>query len=431
MKKLTTSILLIIVLVALCAGGFLLFRDMRPPQLAVGPDQEFLPAGVPLRVAAEDLGSGLRHVQVSLVQNGKETPVLDEKFEDTPTTFTREIEIPPKKLADGPFEVVIQARDASLYPFGSAGAATFKRTYTLDTKAPIINVQGNAHNLNQGGSGMVVYRLTEAAAKSGVQVGDYFFPGYPQPDGRYFCLFAMPYQISPAQFNPVLTATDKAGNERKQTFPFHANARNFRHDRINIPDSFLQRKMIQYEDDYPGLSPLEIYIKVNTERRVKDRARLLDIGRQTSPTPLWSGDFLRLPNAAPRAGFGDERDYFHNGDKIDHETHLGMDLASIRNADVPAANAGTVVFADFYGIYGNCVIVDHGMGLQTLYAHLSQFLVAVGDTVTRGQTIAKTGETGLAGGDHLHFGVIVSGVPVNPVEWWDPTWIKNNITSKM
>jgi murein DD-endopeptidase MepM/ murein hydrolase activator NlpD len=122
----------------------------------------------------------------------------------------------------------------------------------------------------------------------------------------------------------------------------------------------------------------------------------------------------------------------HNGKEIDHQTHLGIDLASTRHAPIPAAaNGRVVVAAHDFGIYGNAIIIDHGLGLQSLYSHLSQIDVAVGDTVKRGQIIGKTGATGMAGGDHLHFGVLCSGIPVNPYEWWDGTWIKNNITSKL
>jgi murein DD-endopeptidase MepM/ murein hydrolase activator NlpD len=90
-----------------------------------------------------------------------------------------------------------------------------------------------------------------------------------------------------------------------------------------------------------------------------------------------------------------------------------------------------VVYADFLGIYGNVVIIDHGLGLQTIYAHLSSAAVTAGQSVAKDEIIGHTGTTGLAGGDHLHYGVAVSGIPVQPIEWWDATWIKNNITSKL
>jgi murein DD-endopeptidase MepM/ murein hydrolase activator NlpD len=110
---------------------------------------------------------------------------------------------------------------------------------------------------------------------------------------------------------------------------------------------------------------------------------------------------------------------------------LGIDLASLTNSPVPAANGGIVVFADNIGIYGRTVILDHGLGLFSMYSHLSHIAVKPGDRLSKGQTIGRTGSTGLAGGDHLHFGMIVHNTFVNPVEWWDKNWIKNNVLSKI
>ena len=209
-------------------------------------------------------------------------------------------------------------------------------------------------------------------------------------------------------FKPKVIAQDKAGNEATQSINILAIPKVFKSDKLNIPDSFLNDKMSQYSSMYPELkTPIDIYKRVNTELRKQNVDELLKIGLDTSPTPLWTGAFLRLPAAAGRAGFGDQRDYYYNGEKIDHETHMGVDLASVANAPVPAANAGRIVYAGFFGIYGNCVIIDHGLGLQSLYSHLSQIDVAKGTMVKKGQIIAKTGATGLAGGDHLHFGMDV------------------------
>ena len=98
---------------------------------------------------------------------------------------------------------------------------------------------------------------------------------------------------------------------------------------------------------------------------------------------------------------------------------------------VVAANAGTVLNASWLGIYGNCVILDHGMGVQSLYAHLSSLDVKAGDTVTRGQTLGRSGRTGLAANDHLHFTMLVGGRMVNPVEWWDSRWIADRVQRKL
>jgi len=131
------------------------------------------------------------------------------------------------------------------------------------------------------------------------------------------------------------------------------------------------------------------------------------------------------------ARFGDKRDYYYKGKKIDEQVHMGVDLASLANSDVPAANNGRVIFADRLGIYGLTVVLDHGQGLASIYSHLSNIGVQIDQDVTKGEIIGSTGQTGLAGGDHLHFGVMVSGLFVNPIEWWDNHWIQDNIMKKL
>jgi murein DD-endopeptidase MepM/ murein hydrolase activator NlpD len=138
-----------------------------------------------------------------------------------------------------------------------------------------------------------------------------------------------------------------------------------------------------------------------------------------------------MGRAKSEAVFADYRTYVYDGRAIDQQVHLGTDLASTRGAAIAASNYGHVVYAGFLGIYGNCVVLDHGMGVQSLYGHLSSVTVEVGDRINRGETIGRSGATGLAGGDHLHFTVLVAGHPVNPVEWWDPHWVADRVDRKL
>ena len=158
---------------------------------------------------------------------------------------------------------------------------------------------------------------------------------------------------------------------------------------------------------------------------------MVELAQKTSPSPLWKGSFVRLPRAAELAMFADHRSYYYKGKLVDKAVHLGYDLASVAQAKIPAGNSGKVIWADYLGIYGLCVVIDHGLGLQTIYAHMSQLDVKPGDMVVRNQIIGRSGATGMAGGDHLHFGVFVSGIAVQPLEWWDKNWLKNNIDSKL
>ena len=127
------------------------------------------------------------------------------------------------------------------------------------------------------------------------------------------------------------------------------------------------------------------------------------------------------------ARFGDRRTYLYQGKAVDQQTHLGEDLASLVQSPVNAGNNGVVVFAEPLGIYGQTVILDHGLGVFSSYSHLSQIDVKVGDKVEKGAVLGQTGTTGLAVGDHLHFAINLQGEFVDPLEWWDPHWLKDQV----
>jgi len=170
---------------------------------------------------------------------------------------------------------------------------------------------------------------------------------------------------------------------------------------------------------------------VNKRLRKENEDRITAVTKLATPTLLWKDAFAQLSNSKVEANFADLRTYAYSGEPTDTAYHLGYDLSVTKHTPVEAANSGTVAFADDLGIYGNTVILDHGLGLFTLYGHLSSIDVKAGDSVAKRQIIGKTGETGLAAGDHLHFGIYLAGVAVLPVEWWDQKWIDDNIQPKL
>jgi murein DD-endopeptidase MepM/ murein hydrolase activator NlpD len=184
--------------------------------------------------------------------------------------------------------------------------------------------------------------------------------------------------------------------------------------------------------DRPSGDPMPAFLKINGDlRRVNAEAIETLASSATSSSRMWNGPFVQLGNSQVEASFADHRTYFYKGREVDQQVHLGFDLAVTSNVPIVAANAGKVLNASWLGIYGNCVIIDHGMGIGSLYGHLSSFDVQPGDLVTKGQTIGRSGMTGLAGGDHLHFTLLVNGRMVNPVEWWDPHWIRDRVDRKL
>jgi len=425
-------LLLLILLVALGGGAFVYFRDTDGPTVELAPASGPVSARTAIALRLADPGAGLKGLQVTAVQGEKSFVLASESYPAGTSATVATLDLSAAQLQEGSFEVRVVAVDRSPFHFGKGNTTEQAFRFDYDNRPPTVSALSTAHNVNQGGAGLVVYTVSEAVGKTGVTVGDYFFPGHRQPSGTYAALFAFPYDMDPAAFVPKVLAVDLAGNERQAGIYYHTNPRPFPTDRIEVSRQFLENKIApDFQHYYPAITdPLELFLKVNRELRAQNTRTLYELGQQTADQPLWEGVFLRQPNAAVPGFFAQARTYYHDGRAIDRQTHLGIDLASTAQAPVPAANAGTVVFAAELGIYGNCIVIDHGLGLQTLYGHLSQIAVKAGDTVSKGQIVGRTGATGMAGGDHLHFSVLVGGQQVNPLEWWDPNWLKNNFTDK-
>jgi murein DD-endopeptidase MepM/ murein hydrolase activator NlpD len=182
----------------------------------------------------------------------------------------------------------------------------------------------------------------------------------------------------------------------------------------------------------PQGSTIDKFVAINSELRRKNAEKIAGYAAQSAPELLWGGvAFVPFGNASIEAAFADQRTYVYGGKEVDRQTHLGFDLARVVNSPIQAGNRGKVMHAGMLGIYGNTIIIDHGMGLQSLYAHLSSMAVNVGDMVEKGQEIGRSGMTGMAQGDHLHFTQLVNGQMVNPVEWWDAHWIEDRILRKL
>ncbi len=101
-----------------------------------------------------------------------------------------------------------------------------------------------------------------------------------------------------------------------------------------------------------------------------------------------------------------------------YKRHTGTDIGASYGAAIVAANSGTVTLAGWNSGYGNCVIIDHGGGKATLYAHMSAYSVSKGQTVTKGQRIGSVGSTGNSTGPHLHFEVLINGAAVDPMQYF-------------
>ena len=412
-------------------GLYSFVKDLDPPHIVMTPNIDRTSHQRELTLRLTD-PSGIRAVSVQVRKNNQIQTILDrhytEKRQSEEVTFT----LQNTSLRDGTFDLVVKATDASWAGFGRGNSRTLTLPMRLDTQPPRVSMKHPPPHVRRGGSGAILYSVNKEVQYSGVRVGEYFFPGYLLEDGAYFCIFAFPQHLEAKQYTPELVVEDLAGNSSIGRLAFVPVSVNFQRDVINITDTFLLTKMPELQHLAPDAdTPLEQYLSINRETRIANTNILLDLRTKTAEHMLWSGPFIHMPRAASRARFGDFRTYMYQGQKIDEQTHMGLDLASTVRADIPAANDGLVVFAEFLGIYGNTVIVDHGQGLMSLYSHLSGFDVSLGDAVRKGQTLGQTGTTGLAVGDHLHFGMLLHGLEVQPLEWLDARWIRDNIVGRM
>lgn len=442
----------VLVLLAGIGGfGWLVFvkLDGSPPRIALAEEIDFINADQPMTATVSDAGSGLSRASIRLEKAGRVATLAEETF-DPPfigrsgavTEKTFQARVSPRELGftDGRATLKISATDASWRKWLNGNRATMEKSVLIDTRPPDIRVISKTHNLVSGGSGLVIYTLSEGCPEHGVEVDGDIYPGQPANDlfevdspAVYLAFIALRYDEG-SGIDMHIFARDPAGNESRAGISHYIRKGRFKDDVIAITDDFLKWKMPEFSNMIPasvGADPVDRFIWVNRHLRKASYAELTHHTRTSDAARHWEGPFLRLPGSARQASFADHREYRYNDQVIDRQDHMGIDLASFKGAEVPAANHGRVAFTGGIGIYGDTVVIDHGFGLFSTYSHLSLIVVKEGQTVRKGDVIGRTGVTGLAGGDHLHFGMMVHQTFVNPVEWWDEGWIRNNVLSKI
>jgi murein DD-endopeptidase MepM/ murein hydrolase activator NlpD len=437
MRKLTVFVF--VLLIGAIAGGVYYLGprfEAQAPQVKL-PDTDALGLA-PLEVDVTDQGAGLKSVSATLSIGGSQQPLFSEEFAQPVPGKKFTVALPAKLtgIKEGPAVLRITARDASLWKFFKGNETVIDRNVTIDLTPPTVELIADDRYVNFGGVGVIVYKPSADTATSGVRIGGYFFPGFKgqikdHPD-HFMALFAHPYNV-PSDARAMLVATDKAGNKKEMGLVYELKNVKYRKSTIVLSEAFLQNKVTPLLTDPAARqgTPKDIFVAVNKGLRKENDDKIVAITKKGTPSMLWKGAFSQLSNSKVEANFADERTYTYNGEPINTAYHLGYDLSVTKHYPIEAANSGTVAFTGDLGIYGNTVILDHGLGLFTLYGHMSSVDVKVGDSVTARQPLGKTGETGLAAGDHLHYGVYLNGIAVLPVEWWDPKWINDNIAPKL
>ena len=438
-----------LVMLALAGLGALASLRVGPqPTVRIDPELPGIGRRTPVAVSLGADGRGLDRVRVFLDQGGRRELLAEKTYRPRPAwafwgeraTHDRvELEVGGEVLdwlAEGEATLMAEASAAGTW-LRNPDPARAQTTLPVLLRPPALGVVSSQHYPAQGGCEVVVYRVGSTSVKDGVQVGDLWFPGAPVAaagKGERMALFAVPFD-HPDASSIRLRAEDAVGNSSTVAFVDRFISRDFKTDDIEVSEAFMAKVVPEIQAKTPGLPDrgglVENYVAINRDLRQRNGETLSALAESSVGEFLWNEVFLPMPNAQVMSAFADRRTYLHDGREIDRQDHLGFDLASVKRAPIPAANDGVVALAEYFGIYGNAVVIDHGLGLMSLYGHLSSIDVEPGQPVKRGQVVGRSGETGLAAGDHLHFTMLLRGLAVNPVEWWDAGWIRNRLERKL
>jgi len=430
---------IIVVVVLLILATALLLALSATPIVNLPVSITALGQATPISVEVRD-PHGIRTIAAFVEQNGVRYRVWEKtqpprrifwqhRVADATWNLTAGTTAVPQ-LHDGPARLIIEATSNDF----RGTTARVARDLTVVTRPPTLSVDSEQHYLYLGMADLVTFNVAGSWSEAGVRVGDQTFRSWPMPGGKpgFFSLFAFAWNM-PAGTVPLVYATNAAGNEVTGQIVFQFPKKDqpkYRARDLQLDDRFLQKVIGELDSNGTG-DPVARFLKINNEMRRANNKALSDLRLKTEPRFLWSQPFLQQPNSTVESTFADVRNYFYQGTKVDQQVHLGYDLAVTQHVGVVAANDGRVVYAAPLGIYGNCIVVDHGYGLQSIYGHLSEIGVHEGDIVTRGQVMGKSGQTGLAGGDHIHFSMQLEGIQIDPKEWWDAHWIKDHIAKRV
>ena len=433
-----------LVLAAFVGAGAMWYMAGREagPTITINSPMKFIGRATPVSVTIES-PTAIEGSSVSIEQNGKPLPLANLKTDQVDGKHVISATVGKEGAVNGAATLIVEASRKTLYGLRTLTSSS-RQDLTVRLDPPRVSVVSIHHFINLGGAEFVVLRATPDDVEAGVQVGDARYRFYPgsavglSDPALRVGFFALRHdQVLNARITAF--ARDVAGNEVTTPVEHQPFVKKFVQSKIPIDQRFLDRVVPAIASHTPDLkvdtaSPeglLKGFLEINGNLRKKNADYIASLAAKSEPRILWKDAFAQMGNSQVESRFADRRTYYFDNKEIDKQVHLGFDLASVQQAPVHASNTGVVVHADFLGIYGNCVILDHGLGVQTLYAHLSSIGVKVGDAVTKGQELGRTGATGLAGGDHLHFTILLQGTPVNPVEWWDQHWLQDRVLRKI
>lgn len=252
-----------------------------------------------------------------------------------------------------------------------------------------ISVRFDFQFIRQGQAGLVLVNGGDLAAATATAF-ERNYPCFPTSDGAA-CLIAVPMDRPIKDYPLSITATKKDGKTVPWNSTFSVQSGQFVAETFVLPSNlfYLLRDDVQANED----------------------DRLLSTYSIVTPTRYWEGAFTPPVNSGLVSPFGAVRTY--NGGQV--RRHTGQDLRASMGTPVLASANGRVVLSRPMDIHGNNIVIDHGWGIYTEYAHLSERYVVPGQFVLQGDVIGLSGNTGRSTGPHVHWEVAVGGVWVNPI----------------
>jgi murein DD-endopeptidase MepM/ murein hydrolase activator NlpD len=417
------AVFILIVGIFLLSGSRVDLKLSQPVQ-AIGESTNF-------KIQANG-AHGIKAITASISQNGQTRRVFEDNAKSKDPARAVQFSAGRKQadfLKEGPAKLIIEAKSNDL----RGRTSRLEQDLRVVLRPPTIVPDGRQHYINQGGAELVTLDLGGSWSDAGVRAGQYSagtfpMPGEPDGSSHRFSLFPFPWDLSPNTI-PVAYARNDAGTEVTGTFWVKVFPKRFRESTITLSDKNMGKVVGELDPSGSG-SLVERFVRLNRQTRQQNSQQIYNLRTNTEKKILWSGPFVPFKGTR-ESFFADKRSYVYNGRKVDEQVHLGYDLAQTQSSPVNAANSGRVIYADRMGLYGNCVIIDHGYSLESLYGHLSKILVKVGDSVRKEQQIGVSGATGMAFGEHVHFSMMIAGIQVDPKEWWDEHWIHDRILSKI
>ncbi len=400
------------------------------------------------KLRISDTGGGLDEVVVRLSQRNQPQQLAKRIFaeqhvESDEIEFT--INAKDLTLREGKAELEVLAFDRTLW----SNATHLVLPLVVDFAKPRIDVITPQQNGVAGGTELVFFKVVgKAPSQQGVEYQGTLYPAFQAKlldssfksyHDLYFAFFPVPIDFSDDAPRMKIMARDDIGNAATANFKYQVRSRRFPTPQTaldlpraqKITDSLLAANKDSGSGFTPTGSPakdLALLLKIT---HLHDEVVLSEAFSTNDGRKWWSQSFGRPVMTLPSSTMGEQRGYSLEGEEFWRATAGGVRFAVPSRTAVQAANAGRISYTGELGYFGKTVIIDHGFGLTSLYAHLSEITGKVGDEVAAAQAIGRTGDSGFSLGEEVYFEIRMHGVPVSPNEWWDATWVSDHITRKI